>query len=62
MFLRSPAFVHVHPDPLDALLALVVTVAAGVVATMAALAFEARLSGPAIDPRLTVAAPVTRSA
>jgi hypothetical protein len=62
MFLRSPAFVHVHPDPLDALLALVVTVAAGVVATMAALAFEARLSGPAIDPRLTVAVPVTRSA
>ena len=62
MFLRSPAFVHVHPDPLDAVLAVVVTVAAAAVATVAALAFEARLTGSAVDPRLTTAVPVTRGA
>ena len=62
MFLRSPAFTHVHPDPLDAVLALGLTVAAGALSTAAALAFEARLSGSAVDPRLSAAVPVTRRA
>jgi hypothetical protein len=62
MFLRSPAFAHVHPDPVDALLAVVVTVAAAALSTRAAMAFEVRLSGSVADPRLTAAVPVTRRA
>jgi hypothetical protein len=45
MFLRLPAFAHVHPDPIDALVAVVLTVVAALVATSAATAFEARMAG-----------------
>jgi hypothetical protein len=45
MFLRLPAFAHVHPDPIDALVAVVLTVVAALVATSTATAFEARVAG-----------------
>jgi len=43
MLMRSPAFSHVHPDGVDALAAVVLTVLAAVAGTVAALAFERRL-------------------
>ena len=43
MFMRSPAFAHVHPDPLDAIVALAATVVAAVLSAVAVLAFEARV-------------------
>jgi hypothetical protein len=46
MFLRSPAFAHVHPDALAALFGLVATVIAALLATLTALAFEARTIRP----------------
>jgi hypothetical protein len=63
MFLRSPAFTHVHPDPVDALVAVVVTTLVALVSTVAATAFESRLTGGV--PDVSVAAhpvPVTRGA
>ena len=60
MFMRSPAFAHVHPDPLDALLAVVVTVLAAALSTVAATAFAARLTGSEADRRLVTVVPVTR--
>jgi hypothetical protein len=60
MFLRSPAFAHVHPDALDALSGLVGTVIAALLATLTALAFEARMVGPEPATRVaTTAIPVT---
>ena len=56
MFGRSPAFAHVHPDPIDALVALVVTAIVAMVSTMAATAFEARLTGSDAEPRIATAA------
>jgi len=56
MFVRSPAFAHVHPDPIDALVALVVTAIVAMVSTMAATAFEARLTGSDPEPRIATAA------
>jgi len=61
MFLRAPAFAHAHPDPLDALLAVVVAALAAIASTVAATAFEARLGGATTDARVAAAAvPVTR--
>jgi hypothetical protein len=63
MFLRSPAFAHVHPDALDAAVALLVTVLAAVVATRAALAFERRVTTPGPQARLAPGVlPATRGA
>jgi len=62
MLLRSPAFAHVHPDALDALVALAVTTMAAALSTLAALAFERRVSTAARDTRLPSAPlPVTRA-
>jgi hypothetical protein len=63
MFMRSPAFAHVHPDLLDAAVALVVTALAALASARAATAFEARLAGVVPDPLVAPAAvPVTRGA
>jgi hypothetical protein len=60
MFLRSPAFAHVHPDPVDAVVAVVITALAATVSTLAALKFETHLAGIAPDPRVAArAVPVT---
>jgi hypothetical protein len=44
MFLRSPAFTHVHPDPLDAVVAVVVTTLVALASTVAALKFETHVA------------------
>jgi hypothetical protein len=44
MFLRSPAFTHVHPDPIDAVVAVVVTALAAMASTVAALKFETHVA------------------
>jgi hypothetical protein len=63
MFLRSPAFAHVHPDALDAVVTLLVTVLAAAVATRAALAFERRVTTPGPQARLAPdVLPATRGA
>ena len=60
MFMRSPAFTHVHPDAGDTLVALVGTVGATLLATLAALAFDARMTGGEPAPRVaTTVVPVT---
>jgi hypothetical protein len=56
MFLRSPAFAHVHPDPIDALVAVVVTAVTALLSTLAATACEARFARG--GTRRTAAAPV----
>ena len=61
MFMRSPAFTHVHPDPLDAIVALAFTVVAAVLSTLAATTFEERMAGAAQTAPLTPASvPATR--
>jgi hypothetical protein len=63
MFLRSPAFTHVHPDPVDALVAVVVTTLVALVSTVAATAFESRLAGGVLDASGAAhPVPVTRGA
>ena len=52
MFLRSPAFAHVHPDALDTVIAALVTALAALASTAAAMAFEARVGAPAVDQRV----------
>jgi hypothetical protein len=60
MFMRSAAFAHVHPDAGDTLVALVGTAGAALVATIAALAFEARMTGDEPATRVaTTVVPVT---
>jgi hypothetical protein len=60
MFMRSAAFTHVHPDAGDTLVALVGTVGAALLATFAALAFEARMTGGEPAARVaTTVVPVT---
>jgi hypothetical protein len=54
MFLRSPAFAHVHPDAVDAGIGLAGTVVAALLGTLVALAFEARTT--AASPAARVAA------
>jgi hypothetical protein len=59
MFLRSPAFAHVHPDATDALVALVLTILAALAGTIAATAFERRATSDAADLGIpTVAVPL----
>ena len=59
MFLRSPAFAHVHPEPTDALAALVLTALAALAGTVAATACERRATGDAADPGIaTIAVPL----
>jgi hypothetical protein len=53
MFLRSPAFTHVHPDLSEALVAVVVTALAASIATALATAFETRVMEAEIEPRVT---------
>jgi hypothetical protein len=55
MFLRSPAFAHVHPDALDAVVAVAVTALAAVVGTRAATAFETRVPGEGAGDRVAPA-------
>jgi hypothetical protein len=63
MLIRSLAFVHVHPDALDAVVALVLTAMAALVASGGVTAFEARLAGASLEPRLAAdAAVATRGA
>jgi hypothetical protein len=60
MFMRSAAFTHVHPDAGDTLVALVGTAGAALLATFAALAFEARMTGGEPAARVaTSVVPVT---
>ena len=60
MFMRSPAFTHVHPDAGDTLVALAGTAGAALLATLAALAFEARMTGGEPATRVaTTVVPVT---
>ena len=55
MFLRSPAFAHVHPDPLDALVAAIGTVAVAAIAALAARELEGWITGVLDAPRRPVA-------
>ena len=57
MFLRSPAFAHVHPEPADALVAFVVTLLAALVSGVVALRFEARGSAPRTTPMAVAVTP-----
>ena len=43
-------FAHVHPEPADALVALLVTLLAALVSGVVALRFEARGSAPRVTP------------
>ena len=62
MFMRSPAFTHVHPDLPDAVVALGVTALVAIVATIAATAFVDRVlrTAPSAVPLPPAAVPVTR--
>src|SRR5947207_2603278 len=60
MFMRSAAFTHVHPAAGDTLVALVGTAGAALLASLAALAFEARVTGGEPATRVaTTVVPVT---
>ena len=63
MFLRAPAFAHVHPDLVDALIAAVLTALAAWVAVLAATAFESRvMGGRSDDPVVPSGVLLTRGA
>ena len=63
MLMRSPAFEHVHPDALDAVIAVVITGLAAIASTVAAIVFERRLATRAPDPRYAVTVvPASRGA
>jgi hypothetical protein len=63
MLMRSPSFAHVHPDLVDAMVAVVVTMLAAVVATLAATGFERRLASTPADRRVAAGAvPAPRGA
>ena len=63
MFMRLPAFTHVHPDPIDALVGVVLTAVAALAATAAAIAFESRVAGHQADARVPpTAVTLTRGA
>jgi hypothetical protein len=62
MFLRSPAFAHVHPDGVDAAIGMAATVIAAVLSTLAATAFERRVAGASAGRRLSPrVVPATRA-
>ena len=63
MFLRSPAFAHVHPDATDAVVAAALTLLAAIAGTLAATAFESRVYGGSTDdPVVPSAVALTRGA
>jgi hypothetical protein len=63
MLMRSPSFAHVHPDLLDAMVAVVVTALAAVVSTLAATAFERRVATTPTDRHVPAGAvPISRGA
>jgi hypothetical protein len=64
MLLRSPALAHAHPDPLDALVAVVLTALAALGSAALATACEARVTGREAEARVAtaVAVPLTRGA
>jgi len=63
MFLRAPAFAHVHPDVVDAVIAAGLTALAALAGTLAATAFETRvLGGRTDDPVVPSGVVLTRGA
>jgi hypothetical protein len=52
MFLRSPAFAHVHPDATEAAIAAALTAIAAILGTLAATTFETRVEGGRTDDPL----------
>ena len=58
MFLRSPAFAHVHPDVVDAVVAVIGTAVVTVIAAIAARVFADWVTGAARAPRQTATAAV----